>query len=160
MGIAFKGTNEELLQILKDRIQVLSLQTGRLYADLGITPIACDCQAGVPWIDFEYVPLKPAHLNLYDGVHGGFIASVIDTCAGYGCAALVEWQTLTTLDMNVHYMQALMGDRYILHTEYPHMGRRSATVLVSMLDPETGRVMDTGTVTYAIVPSLADKRKF
>lgn len=100
--------------------------------------------------------LQPAeaHYNPIGSVHGGVIATVLDTVMG--CALhtqLPQGIGYTTLDISVRYLRPVtVSTGTVLATgTVVHRGRRTATAEARLVDAELGRVLATGTSTLLIV---------
>lgn len=105
---------------------------------------------------FEATPTA-AHYNPAGMVHGGFAATLLDTCmtcavqsslkAGLGC---------TTLDLNIHYTRGANDKTGLLRAEgkVVHVGRQMATAEGRVTDPQ-GRVIAHATTSCLIFPLRA-----
>lgn len=82
------------------------------------------------------------HLNLREDlkqnrgvVHGGAIASLVDTAAAFAILTVLEaGQTTTTVDLTVHYLRPLVEGRVSAHATVLRAGRRMITVSVEVRD--------------------------
>ncbi|MGA2793301.1 MAG: PaaI family thioesterase [Roseiarcus sp.] len=95
-----------------------------------------------------------AHYNPAGVVHGGFAATILDTCmtcavqstlkAGLGC---------TTLDLHVHYTRGANDKTGLLRAEgkVVHAGRQFATAEGRLTDPQ-GRIIAHATTSCLIFP--------
>jgi uncharacterized protein (TIGR00369 family) len=99
--------------------------------------------------------LDPAeeHYNPIGSVHGGVIATVLDTVMG--CAlhsTLPKGTGYTTLDISIRYTRpvTVQTGRVTAVGEIVHKGRRTATAESRLVD-ELGRVLATGTSTLLVV---------
>ena len=102
---------------------------------------------------FAAVP-TPAHFNPAGVVHGGFTATLLDSCMtcavhstlspGFGC---------TTLDLNVHYTRGASDKSGLLRAEgkIVHVGRQMATAEGRVTDPQ-GRLIAHATTSCLIFP--------
>jgi uncharacterized protein (TIGR00369 family) len=102
---------------------------------------------------FEAIPTL-AHYNPAGGVHGGFAATLLDSCmtcavhstlkAGLGC---------TTIDLNVHFTRGANDKTGLLRAEgkVVHLGRQIATAEGRLTDPQ-GRVIAHATTSCLIFP--------
>ena len=64
---------------------------------------------------------KDNHLNNYDALHGGIVASIFDTAMGLGAAGLSN-SKVTTTEMSVSFLRPAMGDCFRTVVEYGHVG--------------------------------------
>lgn len=105
---------------------------------------------------FEAIPTKD-HYNPAGGVHGGFTATLLDSCMtcavqsalkpGFGC---------TTLDLNIHYTRGATAETGLLRAEgkIVHVGRQMATAEGRVTDPR-GRIIAHATTSCLIFPLRA-----
>ncbi|HUQ32522.1 MAG TPA: PaaI family thioesterase [Pyrinomonadaceae bacterium] len=68
-------------------------------------------------------------------VHGGVIASLVDTAAAFAILTFLEPdQTTTTVDLTIHYLRPLLGGRVTARARALRAGRRILTIAVDLLD--------------------------
>lgn len=101
------------------------------------------------------VEARPAGFqgNAIGTVHGGAIASWLDTAMGYAVQTrLAAGVSLTTLDIQIRYTRAIRTDatpvRIVGLAE--HVGRRTATARGEIVDDD-GRVLATGTTSCLVL---------
>ncbi|MBQ4309815.1 MAG: PaaI family thioesterase, partial [Lachnospiraceae bacterium] len=61
--------------------------------------------------------------NVFGGIHGGMIATVLDSCMGITSGVYSE-KPASTVSMNVQYLQPGTGAEYRVLVSLPHKGRR------------------------------------
>jgi uncharacterized protein (TIGR00369 family) len=96
---------------------------------------------------------SPEHYNPIGSVHGGVIATMLDTVMG--CAlhsTLPKGSGYTTLDISIRYTRPVTVQTGPVTAigELVHKGRRTATSEARLVD-ELGRVLATGTSTLLIL---------
>jgi len=101
---------------------------------------------------FEGEPTED-HLNPLRTVHGGYAATLLDSCMG--CAihsTLPAGKTYTTLELKVNYIRAMRpGDGKVQAIgEVIHVGRSTATAEGRLIDAN-GRLLAHGTTTCIIM---------
>jgi uncharacterized protein (TIGR00369 family) len=82
------------------------------------------------------------HLELRDElkqnngvVHGGVIASLVDTAAAFAIITSLEPdQTTTTVDLTIHYLRPLIKGRVTAQARLLRAGRRILAIEVDVLD--------------------------
>lgn len=85
-------------------------------------------------------------------VHGGVIASLIDTAAAFALLTLLEKdQTSTTVDLTIHYLRPLLGGRATAKARVIRAGRRVAVITVNVVD-ETETVIATALTSFLRLP--------
>jgi uncharacterized protein (TIGR00369 family) len=68
-------------------------------------------------------------------VHGGVIASLVDTAAAFAILTILEEpQSTTTVDLTIHYLRPLIRGRVAAHARVLRAGRRILTIAVDVLD--------------------------
>lgn len=68
-------------------------------------------------------------------VHGGVIASLVDTAAAFAIlTSLEKGQTTTTVDLTIHYLRPLLEGRVTAEARLLRAGRRIIAIRVDVLD--------------------------
>jgi uncharacterized protein (TIGR00369 family) len=68
-------------------------------------------------------------------VHGGVIASIVDTAAAFAILTFLEPdQTTTTVDLTIHYLRPLTKGRFSVEARVLRAGRRILTISVDVTD--------------------------
>ena len=68
-------------------------------------------------------------------VHGGVIASLVDTAAAFAIiTSLEKGQTTTTVDLTIHYLRPLLEGRITAEARVLRVGRRILTIRIDVLD--------------------------
>lgn len=101
---------------------------------------------------FEGLP-GADHLNPLRAVHGGYAATLLDSCMG--CAvhsALPPGRGFTTLELKVNYIRAMHPDTGVVRAsgELIHLGRSTATAEGRLVDRD-GRLIAHGTTTCILL---------
>jgi uncharacterized protein (TIGR00369 family) len=67
-------------------------------------------------------------------VHGGVIASLVDTAAAFAILTILEKdQTSTTVDLTIHYLRPLLSGRITAKARVMRAGRRILTIAIDVL---------------------------
>lgn len=81
-------------------------------------------------------------------LHGGVIASLIDTAAAFAAVTLLEpGQSTTTVDLTIHYLRPLTEGRAMAHARVLRAGRRMLVIAIDVLD-ETEALAATALTSY------------
>jgi len=97
------------------------------------------------------VEVTEKHGNYFGGVHGGLIATLVDTVSFFSRPLLPSGLLTTTANLNVAYIRpARLGDRLTARSELLHLGKRTASVTVRVADGE-GRLVAHGSATLMIL---------
>ena len=90
--------------------------------ELGLEIETFDNEDGdIPTASFLY-SMKEDHLNNYDALHGGIVASIFDVAMGLGSAALTK-SMVTTADMSFSFLHPARGREFRIIVEYGHVGK-------------------------------------
>ena len=81
--------------------------------------------------------------NPYGGVHGGVIASIIDTSMGLTCATYSN-KYVSTTDLSVSYLKPMMNVHYKIRVEITQVGSRMIRCMAKVFDAESGMLCATG----------------
>ncbi len=97
------------------------------------------------------VTVDDRHRNYLGGVHGGLIATLIDTVCFFPKPLLPSGQAATTVDLNVSFLRsAALGDQLSARAELLHLGRRTASLAVRVTD-QRERLIAHGTATLLLL---------
>jgi uncharacterized protein (TIGR00369 family) len=102
---------------------------------------------------FEAVPTA-AHYNPAGNVHGGFAATLLDSCMTCAVQSMLKaGLACTTIDLNIHYTRGATDKSGVLRAEgkVVHVGRQIATAEGRVTDPQ-GRVIAHATTSCLIFP--------
>ena len=81
--------------------------------------------------------------NPYGGVHGGMIASIIDTGMGFTCATYSN-KYVSTTDLSISYLKPMMNVHYKIRVELTQTGSRMIRCIAKVSDAESGMLCATG----------------
>lgn len=92
-------------------------------------------------------------------VHGGAIASVIDSAFAFAIIPLLgENERTTTVDLTIHYLRPLSAGVAKTTARIVRVGRRVITVSAELFD-ENGKLAATALSTYLRIITTTDKRE-
>jgi uncharacterized protein (TIGR00369 family) len=136
-------------------------EESELYADLAERMAAT---AFYPWIGFSIVSArkgqveiemdaKPHHLNLQGLVHGGVIATMLDSAAGMSVrTALAEDRRHVTAQMSVSFLNPAQPGRLVARGTAVRVGVSIAHAESEVVD-ERGRVVAKAAVVISVMPA-------
>lgn len=97
------------------------------------------------------VEVSDKHRNYFGGAHGGLVATLVDTVCFFPRPFLPSGRLVTTSNLNVHYIRAAApGDHLVARSEVLHLGKRTATLSVRVVDAEE-RLIAHGTVSLMVL---------
>lgn len=84
------------------------------------------------------VTVADLHLNYFGGAHGGLIAAMMDTVSFFPAPLLPSGKLCTTTNLNVTYIRpAALGDVLTARSELVHLGRRTASLTVTVTNQDS-----------------------
>lgn len=96
------------------------------------------------------VTVGELHRNYFGGAHGGLIATLVDTVSFFPRPLLPSGKYCTTTNLNITYVRpAAMGDVLTARSELIHMGRRMASVTVTV-ENQKDKLVAHGTATLMV----------
>ena len=97
------------------------------------------------------VTVAEKHANYFGGAHGGLIATLVDTVCFFPRPLLPSGLLVTTSSLNVSFVRpARLGDALVARSELLHLGRRTASLTVRVVDGE-GRLVAHGNATLMVI---------
>lgn len=97
------------------------------------------------------VTLAERHRNFFGGVHGGLLATLVDTVCFFPRPLLPSGREVTTSNLSVTYLRGpRLGDVLTARSELLHLGRRTASLSVRVQD-QGGRLVAHGTATLLLL---------
>lgn len=99
------------------------------------------------------VTVSDIHRNYFGGAHGGLIATLVDTVSFFPRPLLPSGNACTTTNINVTYVRpAAVGDVLTARSELVHLGRRTASLTVTV-ENQQGKLVAHGTTSLMLFPS-------
>ncbi len=114
---------------------------------------------GPGWMEFRGNP-GPQHYNPMDTVHGGYAATLLDSCMALAVVTTLPAGMLqTTVDLTVSYLRPMTEatGQVIARGDVISSGRRIATARGSLVDAD-GRILATGTCTCLVFAREAPRQ--
>ena len=75
------------------------------------------------WVDFLF-EAGPEHQNVFGIIHGGVSAILLDDGIGITGSVAMGKDYVTTSAMTLSYIHAMRGNKFRVHTELTHLGKR------------------------------------
>jgi acyl-CoA thioesterase len=83
-------------------------------------------------------------------MHGGAVASLMDTASAFAVMSLLEpGQSTVTIDLTIHFLRPVLRGRIEARARVLRAGRRIATLSIDTTD-DAGKLTATATTTYLI----------
>ena len=83
-------------------------------------------------------------------MHGGAVASLMDTASAFAVMSLLEpGQSTVTIDLTIHFLRPVLRGRVEARARVLRAGRRIATLSIDTTD-DAGKLTATATTTYLI----------
>lgn len=97
------------------------------------------------------IPITPLLYNPLGIVHGGMIATLIDTAMGtLSNEATPLDKVAVTTQLNIHYLAAIKGNNLTCHATITHKGSRMM-VLSAVVERDDGKKVATASSTFFVV---------
>jgi acyl-CoA thioesterase len=107
---------------------------------LGIAPVEIGERHAV-----MRVAVDERHRNYFGGVHGGLLATLVDTVSFFPRPFLPSGREVATTSLNVSFVRAAkVGDTLTARSEVAHLGRRTASLTIRITD-QADRLVAHGT---------------
>ncbi len=101
------------------------------------------------------LPVGETHKNLYGIVHGGLLATLMDSACGVAMGSLLrEGESLVTLDLRINYLSPVRTGTLTAEGKAVHRGRKTGVAEASILD-DAGRLVARGGATTFFQDSQA-----
>ena len=98
-----------------------------------------------------HLEARPELLQNKGLLHGGALASLLDTAAAFAVVTLLEpAQTTATADLTIPYVRPIRHGKVTAEARVLRAGRRLASLAVEVTDAE-GRLAATALTTYVII---------
>ena len=111
-----------------------------------------DCSREERYAEFEFRS-QDWMKNPYDGVHGGIISSVFDTCIGFGAVGLSHSYVSTT-DLSVSFLKPMTGEAFLVRVDYTQVGKRMIRSIAKAVDKKTGVLCATAMASFMTAGKL------
>lgn len=91
-------------------------------------------------------------LTRHEGLmHGGALASLLDTASAFAVLSLLEpGERTVTVDLTIHYLRPVLEGEVRAHARVLRKGRRIATLTIEATD-SAGALSATAITTYAVL---------
>lgn len=93
---------------------------------------------------------KPEHLNGMDIVHGGVLASMLDSAMGLAVMRAYPGRRIVTTNLNVHFVAPMKTGTLTAVAEIAHKSRTTITVQASVTDA-AGKLGTIGTGSFRLL---------
>lgn len=142
-----KITAERLTENIQKRIDIQNTQPERFNARLNLQLEEVNTEANIKAV-FGF-NVGEWCLNPYGDVHGGVVASILDTSMGLGAAGICE-SNVNTTDMTVSYLSAMNTHKFYICCEYTKIGRRMIRC-ISRAEDKHGKVYATAMASFMVM---------
>ncbi|GAA6062671.1 hypothetical protein JCM10212_000571 [Sporobolomyces blumeae] len=115
-----------------------------------------DAKPGTIWAEME---VQRHQVNRLGSLHGGVIASVVDTMGSLALSSKGLFMTGVSTDINVTYVRgAKLGETLNVKGEVVNMGRTLAFTRVELKSAQTGKLLAYGSHTKFISEALKGEK--
>jgi uncharacterized protein (TIGR00369 family) len=129
-------------------MSVSLVQTEHFFAQLGLRDV------DVPGADLSVeLPTAPHLTNSRGGLQGGLIATLVDVVAGrVALQGLPDDHTVTTSDLTIHFVAAVMVGPARADAHVVRRGRRTVVLRVDVYDVGADRLAAVSTLSFSVLP--------
>lgn len=138
----------EALEAALDSQRSSEVHKKRMNASLDLHVLDCD-EEKKSWAEYSY-EVKECHLNPYDGIHGGVICALADTCGGV-TIAVASGRMPSTTDLSCSYLRPMNGRGFRIRIDLNQMGNRLSGCSCSIFELETGKLCVTCMLKYIML---------
>ena len=112
--------------------------------------IGTELEAGQATLYMEILPEK--HMNTNQSLHGGVMASLLDTASGMSVRSLLdESETIATINLSINFLRPGFSGKLTAKGHVKSKGKKMATVEAELYD-EKNKLLANSIGTFAILP--------
>ena len=112
--------------------------------------IGTEVEAGQATLYMKILPEK--HMNTNQSLHGGVMASLLDTASGMSVRSLLdESETIATINLSVNFLRPGFSGKLTAKGHVKSKGKKMATVEAELYD-EKNKLLANSIGTFAILP--------
>ena len=112
--------------------------------------IGTELEAGQATLYMEILPEK--HMNTNQSLHGGVMASLLDTASGMSVRSLLdESETIATINLSINFLRPGFSGKLTAKGHVKSKGKKMATVEAELYD-EKNKILANSIGTFAILP--------
>ena len=113
--------------------------------------IGTELEAGQATLYMEILPEK--HMNTNQSLHGGVMASLLDTASGMSVRSLLdESETIATINLSINFLRPGFSGKLTAKGHVKSKGKKMATVEAELYD-EKNKLLANSIGTFAILPT-------
>lgn len=142
--------NREMEQeIRKSMEQLYPKDPDHLYSRMQVEFYACNYEKKSVTLRF---PVQSWELNHMATMHGGLIATAIDTTCGVTVRSVSGSERIPTINLNLNYLSPAMAqDALLVTAKADRAGRRICSVSAACRSEKTGNLIATATANFMIL---------
>ena len=119
-----------------------------LYSKMQIEFYSCSYEKKSVTLRF---PIQRWELNHMSTVHGGIIASAIDTACGTAVRSVTGKTMIPTINLNINYISpGMAGDAMLVTARADREGRRICNISAQCKSEKTGKLIATAAANFMI----------
>jgi len=113
--------------------------------------IGTELEEGQATLYMEILPEK--HMNTNQSLHGGVMASLLDTASGMSVRSLLdESETIATINLSINFLRPGFSGKLTAKGHVKSKGKKMATVEAELYD-EKNKLLANSIGTFAILPT-------
>lgn len=96
-------------------------------------------------------PIYPEELNVFNGLHGGAMAWLVDSCAGLLCRSYLDVTVCVTVNLNINYIKSVSPeDPIVIRAAISGPGRRIVNINMDIRNRDTDQLYCTASSVFYI----------
>lgn len=110
----------------------------------------CSCDAEQRRLELTHT-IYPDELNVYDTLHGGAMAWLVDSCAGILCRSYMNITACVTTNLTLSYVHHVAAnDPIIIAASLANEGRKMLHLTMDIHHRDTGRICCTASASFYV----------
>ncbi|MBQ3131123.1 MAG: PaaI family thioesterase [Clostridia bacterium] len=108
------------------------------------------CDAGLRQLELTHT-ICPDELNVYNTLHGGAMAWMVDSCAGLLCRSYMNITACVTTNLNLSYIRSISPDTpIVIRSNLSNEGRRMLHLTMDIHHMDTEQLYCTASATFYV----------
>ncbi len=108
------------------------------------------CNAEQRQLELTHI-MSPGEMNIYNYLHGGAIAWLLDSCAGILCRSYMNIKACVTTNININYVRSICGnDPIVIRATLTNEGRKLIHASMDIHHMETQQVFCTASAAFFV----------
>ena len=108
------------------------------------------CNAELRQLELTHT-MSPGEMNIYNILHGGAIAWLLDSCAGILCRSYMNIKACVTTNININYIRRIQGDDpIVVRATLANEGRKLIHATMDIHHMDTQQIFCTASAAFFV----------